>query len=83
MILHKVDVKRDFLGRKILLCKVEGKRFEAKRCADGLWRIFARHPWYTTDAYHADNPFIWDRVAPFQNIVQAFAFMRKFADRLI
>lgn len=39
------------------------------------WEILRHEPWYKTDAYYANSFF--DKVAPFDSRIKAYAFLKK------
>ena len=51
------------------------------RKENGKWKIMKNEGWYVTDASFIENP--WDGIKPFDSMVQAYTWLKKYVNELL
>ena len=59
-----------------------GKYF-IKRTIKGKYEIMKNEPWYITNAVIADEVLMWSGTEPFDSIVKAYAWLKKYVNELL
>lgn len=59
-----------------------GKYF-IKRTIKGKYEIMKNEPWYTTNAAITDKVMLWLDIEPFDSMVKAYAWLKKYVNELL